>query len=239
VAQRPEGFSDAEYDLLCRLKSLCRTPDEAGGNQQPRTSAETEFKNQFPLMFRYIRRALPLQQPAHAAVLDELVSWRRAMIRGDYRPGGVIIGGKLGRGKTCVASCAAYYAAALAGLQTSWLSCADMRRHLRGRFDDRELDQTDFLHRSNPERFQVAVMDDVGIEAGNREAEELVKDIIDQRYGGCAFTILTTNKAAKDFAHYLGDRHSSRATVNKWIELPPGIPDLRRDLANRIDRETP
>lgn len=187
-----------------------------------------EFNQGFPEIYLDARLAFPAQVPMHVQILASLDRWLEGRAAGKRRPGGVVLSGQVGTGKTHLACLVAKEAAALANIRTSFVSCRRMRKDLRDLYEKRERSRRDYVQAADALEWPLVVLDDVGAEAGNPEAVDLVRDIIDERTQADCFTIATCNKTQPGFDEHLGnERDISRARVLEWIQFTPDLPDYR------------
>lgn len=216
-------------EIKILLTRIARRFEEAGGMLSARVQAEHEFHQAFAIdeVNARVTTPTPEQEPLLVKMLTHLDAWLQRLRDGERRPAGLRLFGKAGYGKTAMAFLLAKQAAALAGLMPSLVNCADMRRHLRGSFEKRERDRHDFIAAADPKRWPLLVLDDVGTEAGNPEACELVRDIIDERTKNPCYTILTCNKDAQGFEQHLSDERTiSRSRLFTDVAFI-GLPDYR------------
>lgn len=223
MTDRPLTTEEAEI-----ISRMARRYDESGGSAGSREAAHHEFGQNFPENVVHITRAKAEQIPYHVRALMVLDRWLERVRSGDRRAAGLHMWGDAGGGKTVLASLLANEAASVAGLKPAFISCREMRRELRGLPSDRRRNHNDYVEAADPKNYPYLVIDDFGLEAGNVEAVELVRDILDMRVSACSFTVVTSNKTPQDFLRHLGnDRDISRASILADLHLN-NLPDYRR-----------
>ncbi len=146
-----------------------------------------------------------------------------------HRSDGVILLGKTGRGKTALAALISKLCDQKLHVTPHLVRCADLRVQLRGLPSEREVDFPEIIEACRPARAPLLVVDDVGVEKGVQDAEELVRTLVDIRDLEPCFTICTANLDMGDFVTHLGGaRQDSRLSPLQVIELNT-LPDYRKE----------
>jgi DNA replication protein DnaC len=196
--------------------------------KQRRIDAEQEFIAQFPGIYHGVMGSKPEQRLVFNAMLKVLIDWDWARMRGEVRPAGVVLLGKVGRGKTALAALLSRYAASVVGLRGSYVNCADMAEDLRGLDDNRRRQRSDYQELVDPAEWPICTIDDIGREAGN-EAPGMVRWMLDYRSRAGCFTIGTANlEQPALLTHLGGEREWSRFQALTVVEFPAGVPDYRK-----------
>ena len=190
-----------------------------------------EFLSAWPALYHGVLRP----HPGQAKIWEDLARHARACFTAappasPVTTGGALLLGQTGRGKTALAALLARLFDAKLHVPVRLIRCADLRlklRNFRARDDDTP-DVPDIVEAASPANAPLLVIDDVGVERGVPDAEEVVRALVDARTLAPCFTAWTSNLAENDLFAYLGgERMDSRMAFLEVFVLD-SQPDYRR-----------
>lgn len=205
-----------------------RCEEEAAEKERVREQQrqETQFirlQDEAGIPARYRTASLepvPLQAPGQDSVLDHAKGFVQASGSGST---GLILLGKVGAGKTHTA-CAILNAFLRLGLSGRYFSTVQALRLIKEtwRSQSEKTERQALRTLCSP---HLLILDEVGIQHGTDSECLILNEVINDRYGRMAPTILVSNLTMKEFTQLLGERvvdrfrEGGRVLVFDWPSL--------------------
>ena len=199
----------------------------------PKDRYPRDFIAGWPRVYHALTGPLPAQRDTWTKIQERALACFGETAPGQAkRTDGVILLGKTGRGKTALAAFLARLCDQKLHVTPHLVRCAELRLQLRGLPIEREVDLPELAEACRPAKAPLLVVDDVGVEKGVPDAEELVRALVDMRELEPCFTVWTSNLSYDEFVQHLGgSRQDSRLSPLKVLEFST-LPDFRKEQRN-------